>query len=94
LANDKIEEAEGKINEEMAAQMEQEIENVKLQLADAKAELEKRDGVIATLEQDKVELAAASEVCPRYPTLRFEAVTPCGSCLRDALDTIVACDPL
>lgn len=71
MANEKIEEAEGKINEEMAAQMQQEIENVKLQLADARDELEKRGVEIATLEQDKVELAAASEVCPRFPTFEI-----------------------
>jgi hypothetical protein len=71
LANEKIEEAEGKINEEMAAQMQQEIENVKLQLADARDELEKRGVEIATLEQDKVELAAASEVCPRFLTFEI-----------------------
>jgi len=71
LANEKIEEAEGKINEEMAAQMQQEIENVKLQLADARDELEKRGVEIATLEQDKDELAAASEVCPRFPTFEI-----------------------
>ena len=71
MANEKIEEAEGKINEEMTAQMQQEIENVKLQLADARDELEKRGVEIATLEQDKVELAAASEVCPRFPTFEI-----------------------